>query len=346
MGSRLYGYNSGAPVSGASQSGSLAISNDSKGGGSVQWFNGPNEDLGYVIGYPDTTGTRKVGGVTVGNAVGFMRTSSKTDAEFLSLANFLTNQGFVTASVAANWLNTNGYYTSYTTSISVNTAQIYYDPGNSSSYSGSGTTLTNIGTLGNVTGTLGTLSGVAYNSGVSSGVFDFDGVSDKITFGQYNFGNTITVNVWIYPRTEFSINCLISNCAANTNTNGFKMSWNNWNSTNYTLNFEAGNGSSGNTTSTGDNIVVASTWQMITFVFNKTTPSIKFYKNGVEIATASGGSPVANIGMNNTNWWMGSIGGNSYYMNAYMGQFKVWTSLRTISEVLSEYNDSKSRYGL
>jgi len=346
MGSRLYGYNSGAPVSGASQSGNLAISNDSRGGGSVQWYNGPNEDLGYVIGYPDTTGTRKVGGVIVGNAVGFMRTSVKTDAEFLSLANFLTSQGFMTASVAANWLNTNGYYTSYTTSISVNTAQIYYDPGNSSSYSGSGTTLTNIGTLGNITGTLGTLSGVAYNSGVSSGVFDFDGVSDKITFGQYNFGNTITVNAWIYPRTEFSINCLISNCAANTSTNGFKMSWNNWESTNYTLNFEAGNGSSGNTTSTGVNIVVVSVWQMITFVFDKTTPSIKFYKNGVEIATASGGSPVANIGMNNTNWWMGTIGGNSYYMDAYMGQFKVWTSLRTISEVLSEYNDSKSRYGL
>jgi hypothetical protein len=176
MGSRLFGYNSGAPVSGASQSGNLAISNDSRGGGSVQWYNGPNEDLGYVIGYPDTTGTRKVRGVTVSNAVGFMRTSSKTDAEFLSIANVLTNQGFMTASVAADWLMTNGYYTSYTTSISVNTAQIYYDPGNSSSYSGSGTTLTNIGTLGNVTGTLGTLSGVAYNSGVSSGVFDFDGV--------------------------------------------------------------------------------------------------------------------------------------------------------------------------
>lgn len=136
MGSRLYGYNSGAPVSGASQSGNLAISNDSRGGGSVQWYNGPNEDLGYVIGYPDTTGTRKVRGVTVGNAVGFMRTSVKTDAEFLSIANVLTNQGFVTASVAANWLNTNGYYTSYSVSSDLGTlanpavsAQAIYNSG-------------------------------------------------------------------------------------------------------------------------------------------------------------------------------------------------------------------------
>ena len=46
MASRLFGYNSGAPVSGATQSGNLAVSNDFKAGGAVQWWNGPNEDLG------------------------------------------------------------------------------------------------------------------------------------------------------------------------------------------------------------------------------------------------------------------------------------------------------------
>ena len=136
MGSRLFGYNSGAPVSGASQSGSLAISNDSRGGGSVQWYNGPDEDLGYVIGYTDTTCLRKVIGVTVSNAVGFIRTSVKTDVEFLSLANSLTGQGFMTASTAVNWLNTNGYYTSYSVSSNLGTlgnpavsAQAIYNSG-------------------------------------------------------------------------------------------------------------------------------------------------------------------------------------------------------------------------
>jgi hypothetical protein len=116
MGSRLFAYNSGGTIIGTSQSGNLAISNDSKGGGSVQWWAGPNEDLGYVIGYPDTSGTRKAAGVTIsGNSVGFMRTTVKTNAAFLAIANYLTNQGFLTASVAANWLNTNGYYTTYVT---------------------------------------------------------------------------------------------------------------------------------------------------------------------------------------------------------------------------------------
>jgi hypothetical protein len=65
-----------------------------------------------------------------------------------------------------------------------NTAEFYYDAGNVTSYVGSGTTLTNIGTLGNVTGTLGTMTGVGYESGIASGVFNFDGVSycDKSIF--------------------------------------------------------------------------------------------------------------------------------------------------------------------
>jgi hypothetical protein len=137
MSSRLYAFNSGSSIPGASQSGNLSVSNDSIGGGSTQWWNGPNEDLGYVIGYPDTTGLRKSNGVLIGgDAVGFMRTSVKTNEEFLSLANSLTGQNFVTPSVAANWLNTNGYYTSYSINSDLGTltnpgisAQAIYDSG-------------------------------------------------------------------------------------------------------------------------------------------------------------------------------------------------------------------------
>jgi len=255
--------------------------------------------------------------------------TSKT-GNVLTVTDFV-GKGIVSGSVVAN----SGF---------TNTAEFYYDAGNVASYARSGTTLTNIGTLGNVTGTLGTMTGVAYESGIASGVFNFDGVSDRIQFGQYNFGNTITINAWVYPRSEYSINNLMSNCVANTNTLGFKASWNNWNSTNYTLNFEAGNGTTGGTQSTATNVVVASTWQMISFVFDNTNHTIKFYKNGVEQATS--GTPVTGIGMNNANWWMGAIGGSSYQMNANMGEFRIYKSLRSSSELLSEYNATKTRYGL
>jgi hypothetical protein len=239
----------------------------------------------------------------------------------------------------------NNFWTSWSPTVGI-TAQFYYDAGISSSYSGSGTVLNNIGSLGNVTGAVGTISGAAYNAGIASGVFDFDGGADKISFGQYNFGNTITINGWVYPRSEFSINCLMSNAAANTNTNGFKASWNGWQTQNRNLNFEAGNGLAGGTQFTANDTVTENTWQMITYVFNRTNQTIKFYKNGVEIATTGGGTPVANIGVNNPNWWIGAIGGNSYYMNAYMGAFKIWTSNLDTSSILQEFNSTKSRYGL
>lgn len=141
MSSRLFGYNAGATVSGASQSGNLAVSNDFKAGGSVQWWNGPNEDLGYVIGYPDTTGLRKAHSTLIGGtAVGFVRTLTKTDAEFLTLVKSVSGQNFATASVAANWLNTNGYYTSYSVSSDLGTignpavsAQAIYNSGQTTS---------------------------------------------------------------------------------------------------------------------------------------------------------------------------------------------------------------------
>lgn len=114
MSGRLFAYNSGASINGASQSGNLAVSNNSKGGGDVTWWNGPDESIGYVIGYPDSSSNRKSKGLPISApAVGFRRTSIKSDDEFLFLVQNVTGQVFLTASVAADWLNTNGYYTSY-----------------------------------------------------------------------------------------------------------------------------------------------------------------------------------------------------------------------------------------
>ena len=225
-----------------------------------------------------------------------------------------------------------------------NSAAIYYDPGNTSSYTGSGTTLINIGTEGNVTGTSGTLSGVAYESATAGGIFNFDGIADKITFNQYNFGNAITITAWLYPRNEYSINTVIANSGANQATNGFRIGWNSWNTTNLNLVFEAGNGSAGGAQVTANNVITNNTWQHIAYVFDQVNRTIKFYKNGVEQSTT--GTPVASVGMNNTNWWIGSIGGNSYYMNANMGQYRVYKSLRSASDILGEYTATKARYGL
>jgi hypothetical protein len=115
---RLFTY-SATPISGASQSGNLAISTTYIPG--YTWWGGPDENLGYVIAHTDTTPGRKErnGASTIsGNSVGFWRTATQSDSAFLTMFNGLFNQNYATASTAADWLNNNGYWTSYSGSSS------------------------------------------------------------------------------------------------------------------------------------------------------------------------------------------------------------------------------------
>ena len=111
---RLFTY-SATPISGASQSGNLAISTTYIPG--YTWWGGPDESVGYVIAHEDTTvgvRTERNKGATIsGNSVGFWRTATQSDADFLAMFNGLFNQNYATASTAAAWLNSNGYWTSY-----------------------------------------------------------------------------------------------------------------------------------------------------------------------------------------------------------------------------------------
>lgn len=345
-------YNAGSAIGGTTQVGNIAVATGTPDYSIGDWTGGVDDTGCYLI-ISETTNTglagRTAGGtseIIPADTPVFWRTTTDTDQSFLNLVNTLPGSpGTLTdVTTALDWLTGHNFWTSYGTALAV-TAQIYFDPANPLSYPGSGNTLTNIGTLGNVTGTLGTMTGVVYDN-AGGGSLNFDGGSDTIQFGQFNFGNSVSVSAWVYPRNEPSINTLISNCGANTATNGFKMAWNNWTTTNLAMNLEAGNGSAGGTQSTGNNTVVENEWQMLTYVFDKTNQTVRFYKNGADFPTISGGSPVANIGTNNANWWIGSIGGNSYQMDANLGEFKVWTSLISDGDVLAEFEATKARYGL
>lgn len=124
---RLFTY-SVTPIVGASQSGNLSISTTYIPG--YTWWGGPDESLGYVIAHTDTN----IGGrternntsVISTNTVGFWRTSTKSDAAFLIMFNNIFNQNYVTASTAADWLNSNGYWTSWSQSYSTGVYKTTY----------------------------------------------------------------------------------------------------------------------------------------------------------------------------------------------------------------------------
>ena len=83
----------------------------------------------------------------------------------------------------------------------------------------------------------------------------------------------------------------------------------------------------------------------IGYVFDQANRIVIFFKNGVPIDMLTSVTPVANIGTNQAFNIGGYIGG-SYTMNANLGYIKVFNTLLNASQILDDYNNTKSQFGL
>lgn len=137
---RPFAYNTGSQIAGTVQVGDLAVGFPTVGFPStgLEWWNGPNENLGYVIAQPvpDDSQPTPVSGQTA--SVGFYRTSGFNDNEFVEYANRLLNENYTNPLQASSGLTANGYWNSYVAPL------LSLDAGNPSSYPGSGTTWTDL----------------------------------------------------------------------------------------------------------------------------------------------------------------------------------------------------------
>ena len=111
---RPFSYNTGSPIAGTIQVGNLAVGFPTSGFTGMEWWNGPDEELGYVIAQPVSGDTQPtpISGVTA--SVGFFRTSGFNDSEFIDIANILLNENYINAPDASTGLSSNGYWNSYT----------------------------------------------------------------------------------------------------------------------------------------------------------------------------------------------------------------------------------------
>jgi hypothetical protein len=117
---RPFAYNTGTTIGGTDQLGNIAIGITSQQYsldiGNVDWWMGPDEDLGYVITHTTSGGTQPnpVGGSAY---IGFWRSKLLTEQSFLDLSNVIPPRKgqlpFNNAADAKIWLNNNGYWTSY-----------------------------------------------------------------------------------------------------------------------------------------------------------------------------------------------------------------------------------------
>ena len=205
---RAFTYNpSQIVIAGTTQVGDLAAVTDvnSWDRGNLLWWAGPEEDSGYIVAAPVPSQDYPT---PVGNigTVQFWRSGAKTNSSFIDLANIVLNASYTGAAEAQSALYAAGYWNSFTSSTPSSTSRIlYWDIQQNSSYSGSGSTITDI--EGNANGTI---TGTVTFSGGSPRYLTVEGgVSEYIYTGNLNpylspvnTGTSQSVFLWIYPASN------------------------------------------------------------------------------------------------------------------------------------------------
>ena len=112
--SRPFAYNTGSAIAGTQQFGSVAVGTPTSGvTGNPRWWNGPDEELGYVIAQsvPENTQPAPDGSTA---SIGFFRSTALTESSFIQIAQRVSvNQTFATGNDAYLWLTGNSYWSSW-----------------------------------------------------------------------------------------------------------------------------------------------------------------------------------------------------------------------------------------
>ncbi len=208
--------------------------------------------------------------------------------------------------------------------------KLFIDAGNPLSYPGTGNIVTDL--VGTQNGTL--VNGVGYSSS-NGGYFTFDGVNDYIDFGiNTAIQPTVarTVSMWVYIDLS-SIGVFYSDYTTSTGRNGLLLNCDYNNGRAYFC------GTSGNQYLV--NTITKNTWTYFTFSFNGTT--LKTYRNGVLINSSSQNFTMIN-GLNKT-----TIGdthpSDGYPLKGRISQLKIYDTQLSDAEVLTDFNEFKTRYG-
>ena len=214
---------------------------------------------------------------------------------------------------------------------------LHLNPGNTNSYSGSGTTITDLSGNG--------LNGAISNLTYSNAAFTFNGTNSQVN---------IPDNAALEPGTgSCTIEVWFKNSGASGTVIGKYNAGGNASEVSYALRL-MGSGSiradfgNGSTAQITDNYsFAANTWVQMVYVWDKTNNQIYTYSNGLlkqtKAITISGGILNAT-----TNLYLGSYNGGEYsqYFSGQMGIVRLYKKALNATEVQNNYNSNKALYGL
>jgi hypothetical protein len=243
-----------------------------------------------------------------------------------------------TALTAANVLN-NFTVTKQDYLVATNNLVLYYDPSNSASYPGTGTTLTNL--LG--TGLNGTMTALAYTNpyltynGSTSQVSTADNAALEPGSGDWS------IEVWIRYRV---IAGRTRTYVSKTNGGGGSADWGygfRTNSGNNTTYMEVGNGST--SLASPSTSVTTGVWYQIVGVWtNVASKTIALYKNGALVGSSS--HSFTSIKNTSNPLYLGNYNGNEFVQqfDGDMGVVRLYSKALSAAEVLNNYDANKGVY--
>jgi hypothetical protein len=204
---------------------------------------------------------------------------------------------------------------------------LYLDASNTKSYVSGSTTWNDVSRSRN-DGTL--INGPTFNS-ANGGSVVFDGVDDYVSFSSIT-NNIYTIDFWY----KMGGNDGSYGYFASSGNNGFAIG-------------EGGPGIGygqfyywNGSVSTGLGLIPSTTnWNHICTLINVSTNNIQIYGNGNQLSTTtvtSMSTSISNIGRYITT--------NTHYLKGNLASYKIYNRALSASEVLQNYNATKSRFGL
>ena len=216
--------------------------------------------------------------------------------------------------------------TSSLSSIITNGLLLSLDAGNSLSYSGTGTTWTDMSGNGN-NGTL--TNGTSYSS-ENGGVMVFDGVNDYVSRSNF-IGNSTTFTVchWINLSSNQTTRTIFSNYTGSGWVTGISDSSVN------VIKFYLG----------GAHLYATypleiNKWYYVCVTYNNGNPTI--YINGVLNSTTTGNISFGSLATNND---IGRLGDGRQYFNGKISNLQTYNRALSASEILQNFDGTKTRFG-
>lgn len=219
---------------------------------------------------------------------------------------------------------------------------LYYDPSNSSSYLGTGTTINSLAP----TNLTGAMSNITY----TNPYFSYNGTSSQISVADNALlepgSGSFTMEVWVNQNVsgndvvlgKFNPGGAAQNVGYSIRTTG----------TSYYAQLASGSGS-GSTLFINSTTYVGTlnTWYQLIYVFtNGATKTLQTFVNGSSIGTVN--HSLASILNTTTNLYIGSYNNGEFpqWFDGRIGITRLYNSALTASQVLQNFNTNRAIYGI